>query len=117
MLDADSIDRTNPAVPTLNSALWSETPDEMGVAVAVAKLALDCDTRTVAIVHIEMRNFEGEVLAAEAVEDQSFEAIKADSPIELVRRAVCQGQWQWPDAFQFGEGKTLTQIAGEVFKD
>jgi hypothetical protein len=115
-LDADSIDRTNPAIPTVNSALYSETPDETG-AVIIAKHAVDCDARTVALVHIEMRNSEGGLIAAESLEDPPFQAIQAESHYDVMRGAVCEGQWQWPDSFQFGEGKTLTQIAGEVFKE
>jgi hypothetical protein len=116
MVDADSIDWTDPAIPRVKLALWSETPDEAGVAVGIATYAIDCDAATIGITFIEIRDAQGAVMDAAPL-DGAFEPINSDTYNELLHRAVCKEQWQWNGGFQFGKGKTLNELAGAVFPD
>jgi len=115
LFDAASIDRTDPAIPRVKLALRYETPDEDGIAMGVATYALDCRGASYSTVFVEVRDAAGTVLGSEALEGGSFTAINPNSYFDVLRLAVCEDQWQWDGAYQFGEGKTLNELSGAVF--
>lgn len=115
LVDADLIDQADATLPGVRMALLYEQPLDGGVAVTIVTFALDCKIASLKPTFAEVRDSAGNVLEAQAVPDQPFEAIDPVSNFEVLRLVACDNSREWSAARQLGPGKTAGQIRDEFF--